>query len=157
MKQMDYYFGFRFGSFIIIWVVLMITLIGATTSKVILSSLILYFIPIALDYYGHTPLEERNENRRNFALWVSIGLTVICIALLLPDANFKAFLVHIVTKIIFCIISSLFVCLACIDWVLYSSENEVKYREKIREQQRNQQRIYRFEERVKSNQNIKEA
>lgn len=135
----------------------MATIFRADNTEVIFSSLILYFIPITLDYFGHTPLEEKNERRRNLTLWVSVGLTVLFLALLLMDLELNGFFTHIISKSFFCILASVFVAVACVDWVTYSTEDEVKHREKIREEQRKQQQIYRFEERVKANEKVRET
>ncbi|WEG14165.1 hypothetical protein PU629_07310 [Pullulanibacillus sp. KACC 23026] len=149
MKQMDTFFGIRFGSFILIWVVLLVTIFKTVEPKTILSSLILYSIPIALDYFGHAPLEERNVKRRNLSLWTAIGLTILCLAFLLIDVNIQWFIDNLYVKSFLCIISSFFVFFAGLDWVGYSTESEFAYRKKIREAQKLHQETYRFEERVK--------
>jgi uncharacterized membrane protein len=155
MKQMDNFFGFRLGSSILIWLILYTTIIQSHDSQVILSSMILYFIPIALDYFGQSPLKEKNEKRRNLAFWISIGLTVLCLGLLMTHADLTDIIDSIISKIIIFVTSSGFVAAAVVDWVTYSSESEVAHREKTREHQRNQQTIYKFEDRVKENKPMK--
>lgn len=148
MKNMDSYYGFRFASFVIVWLVLIVTMWKADNPETIISSFILYLIPIALDYYGQTPLEEKNQKRSNLAFWVSFWATVLFLGILLADFP-NGFLTSVIAKLILTVSTTYFIIISCVDWVLFSTEREVKFRESVREHKKKQQEIYKFEDRVK--------
>lgn len=77
-SQLDNFFGMRFGIIIILVVTLGTSINAATTTQSLLSPMVLFLLPLPLDYYSHNPKLGKNISRKNLGIWVpGIGSFVI--------------------------------------------------------------------------------
>ncbi|MGE7607657.1 hypothetical protein ACQKML_13700 [Peribacillus frigoritolerans] len=149
-NEPDTFFGIRFIVIIFIWGALGISFMNIDNHQGVFSSMVLYLIPLALDYYGHMPIEKKNKKRKSVGFWSSL----IIAAIFMIGASFSGSLniSFIVTNIWFLlplwILSGFYVYLAGIDWVTYSSDEEIHHRQEIQKIHRKKMRDEPMDKRV---------
>lgn len=138
---MNGYFLLRVAYVIICWLILLAPISTTNSLASICASFLLYYIPLGFDYWTHEPLiiTERDRKRRKCGVVTPVILSAICIAIvILSSQGFNFIDSEWVTyiKYVIWIISGWFIHLAFQDFIAYSDNEEIKVRQKKREQQR---------------------
>lgn len=128
---MDNYFGIRFGIIIILVVTLGTSITSATTTKSLLSPMVLFLLPLALDYYSHNPKLGKNISRKNVGIWLPGILSAFLLAVLLSPINLDILTNFLWIKVIFWLPFLYFAVLSGVDWTSYSNPEEKNHREMI--------------------------
>lgn len=156
---MDYFFGIRLGVIAILYGILTTSIMRATTTYTLLSQIILFLLPMALDYLSHTPYEKKNKSRQSIGFWVSVLGSAFCAIFLLGQIELPFILKHVWSKSFISVLFIFYVVLAIIDWITYSSHVEVEYRKRIQSNMRRikletpQQRVRKYEK-IKKKRNM---
>lgn len=132
MNEKDIYFGIRLGVITVLVIILIVTITDATSSKVIISSILLFLLPMVLDYYSQLPISPKNKRRKELLFWISVFASIITFICLLtikdyvikPGLNWWKFSISIIWVF--------YICVAIMDWIKYSSPEEVAHRKKMR-------------------------
>lgn len=128
---MDNYFGLRFAVIIVLEITLGASIISASSTQSLFAPMILFLLPLSLDYYSHNPIEGKNIKRKNVGIWVPIILSALIAGVLFSQFNFDFLTQSILVKILLWVPFVFFIVLAGIDWTSYSNPNEKEHRELV--------------------------
>ncbi|WP_345242515.1 hypothetical protein [Pontibacillus salipaludis] len=137
-KQFNNHYGIRMLILIITWFAFGGTLLVEDINhKTFTSALILYLLPIAIDYNSHQPKLDKNKRRKAFGIWSAALVSTIFLGIsFFGGFNFTSLLTvgigFFTVKFAFWVISITYVFMAAVDWVEYSSPEEYNHREIIR-------------------------
>ncbi|WEZ72393.1 hypothetical protein [Bacillus altitudinis] len=131
MDKLDKYFGIRLCYTILIWIVFGGTLVNsALTQLTIISTIILFLLPIAFDNYSLTPIKSKNIKRRLICIWSILIVSSILAGILF--AKFEiTFIEMFWVKILIWFASGFYVYITTMDWVEYSTKAEMDNRKAI--------------------------
>jgi small-conductance mechanosensitive channel len=135
-KQWDKHFGFRVCCITIVWFVLGGTLVNSENQNTFFSTLILYLLPLTLDYNSHMPLAEKNKKRQNIGLWSTLGLAALFVGIMFSGFNVEFLVLNNWVQFITWLLCVFYVYLAIVDWITYSSPEETAHRESIKKAHR---------------------
>lgn len=147
-KQLDKHFGLRLCCIAVVWFALGGTLLNSENQSTFFSALILYLLPLTLDYNSHLPKEKKNKSRQALGLWSSVGLAAVFVGMSFSGFNFEAVILIDWVQFLIWILCLFYVYLAIIDWIAYSSLEETAYRQRIQTLQRERTRHESMPERV---------
>ncbi|MFB1098159.1 hypothetical protein [Terribacillus sp. JSM ZJ617] len=131
----DHYFLIRFGSILITWIALGGTIASVEKQSTLLSALVLFLLPLALDYFSHQPLQAKNRKRQKIGVCTSVILSSLFVGLSFSGMNFE-WLMAIFTKWVLFGTCGFFVYMAMNDLVAYSTIEELEYRRRASEHYR---------------------
>ena len=134
---MNGYFLIRVGYVFVSWGILFIPIVFATNELQMLATLMLFYLPLGLDYWTHVPKDSEDTKRRYIG--VGLPLLLFCMSLILFIINTQyqtEFLLHIFIKVLIWVLSAFFVYLALRDFISYSSEEEDRSNKATRDKQR---------------------
>jgi len=130
---MDLYYGIRLCVIALLVVTLSVTIFTATTLTNILSSILLFLLPMILDYFSQMPVSSTNQRRKAIVVWVSIFASAITIAMfLIPFGNIDVS-GNQWWKVILCLVFVAYIGIAILDWIGNSTPEEKENRKMLRE------------------------
>jgi hypothetical protein len=130
---MDAYFGIRFLYVFICWGVLLGAIHISESHGSVLTSLMLFFIPLSLDYYNHVPRNAADEKRKNVGIWLPAMLFAVFLVILMINIPFVNNIINSFFKYLLGVLAFYFVLLASKDWIAYSSSEELEVRSNTRD------------------------
>lgn len=128
---MDNFYGFRMCYTWVAYLVLCGTLNNVDGETAILNTFALFVLPFALDYYNQQPVKRINRRRVAFCMWGSIILVALFIGLHMSGID-VSFVKHPLFKWGMAAFMVLFGIASIIDWISFSSPEEMKNRVLIR-------------------------
>ncbi|MGG3920702.1 hypothetical protein ABEV41_01910 [Geobacillus thermodenitrificans] len=131
MEKLDKHFGLRLGCIVLLWFALGGTILNSKNQQSFLGALILYLLPLALDYNSQMPKEEKNQRRQALGVWSAVIFASIFAGMMFSGFNFESFILQTWFKYTIWILCLFYVVLAAVDWVAYSSPEEIEHRQKI--------------------------
>lgn len=136
---MDKYFGIRFGLYLILFIVLGSTVLKLENMNDMVGPILLYLLPISLDYYTHNPIEEKDKKRAHKGFWGPFYMSCVFFALILTGVLQYITIDNVFLKILLILPCAYFVYLSARDWTIYSSKEEKIHRDLIKEISRSQE------------------
>jgi hypothetical protein len=131
-KDLDKHYGLRALCTVIVWIVLGATLEASVNQNTFFSALILFLLPLSLDYNAHMPLSDDNKKWQNVGLWSTLGLVAIFVGIIFSGRNVEFLTNNTWVKNITWLLCIFYVYLSFRDWVAYSSPEETAHRERIK-------------------------
>lgn len=131
-QQLDKHYGIRLGIIVLIWFALGGTILNSDNQQSIFAALILYLLPLTLDYNSHLPKEKKNIRRQALGIWSTVILASILAGMSFSGINFEPLILYKFVKYTVWLSCLFYVALAGIDWVAYSSDEEREHRERIK-------------------------
>lgn len=133
--EMDVYYGCRIIVVLFVWCSLGFTFYFTTNHQVVFSSMVIYLLPLSLDYYVQTPFLLGNKKRQLIGFWTSLfSAALFCVLGLLSGSfDISHFVTHWASLWVFWLLSGFFFILSIKDWIAYSSPYEMEHRSKLRE------------------------
>lgn len=133
---MDNFFGIRLSVIIILVITLGSSIIAATSTHTLLSPMVLFLIPLALDYYTHDPKKTSDIKRKTIGIWIPGITSAVLIAILLTPLNLNFLAQSTIVKTLLWLPFISFIIMAGIDWVAYSNKHEGQQRDVVRRMSR---------------------
>lgn len=128
---MDNFFGLRFAIILILLMTLGSSIISANNTQSLLTPMILFLLPLSLDYFSHNPKQGKNVKRKNIGIWAPLILAAIIVGVLLTQLNLDVLIKFFWVKLLIWMPFSFFGVLAGIDWAAYSNTAEKEHRELV--------------------------
>lgn len=129
---MDNFFGFRFAIILILLITLGSSITSANNTQSLLSPMILFLLPLALDYFSHNPKQGKNIIRKNVGIWMPLIIAALIIGVLLTQLNLDFLTTFFWVKLLIWLPFIFFGVLAGIDWAAYSNPIEKEHRELVK-------------------------
>lgn len=136
---MDKYFGFRLALYIILFIVLGATVLRLENMNDIFGPIMLFLLPISLDYYTHDPKEDSDIKRAHQGFWWPLFISCVLFALVVTGAFQYIEINSLLLKIILILPCLYFVYLSARDWTVYSGKEEKVHRDLIKDIARSQE------------------
>lgn len=133
---MDNFFGIRLLVIIILVITLASSILSATSTQTLLSPMILFLVPLALDYYTHDPKKQSDQKRKTLGIWIPAIVSAVLIAILLTQFNLDFLTDNKLIKTLLWAPYISFIIMAGIDWVAYSNKQESEGRDIIKRMSR---------------------
>lgn len=133
MEIKDTYFGWRLVVIFVLVMALFYSIVNATTTQVMFSSILLFLLPMILDYHSQQPFLKKNIKRKELAMWGSIFASAIFLVLIMftkhiqLEVGIKIWKLFLITPFLS------YIAVAIFDWIGYSSPDELAFRESLRE------------------------
>ncbi|MCY7748660.1 hypothetical protein MOB18_05970 [Bacillus inaquosorum] len=128
---MDNFYGFRMCYTWVAYLVLCGTLNNVDSETAILNTFALFVLPLALDYYNQQPVKRINRRRVAYCMWGSIILVAFFLGLHMSDID-VSFVKQPWFKWGMACFMVLFAIASIVDWISFSSPEEMKSRAEIR-------------------------
>ncbi|MCC9087986.1 MULTISPECIES: hypothetical protein [Bacillus] len=128
---MDNFYGFRMCYSWVVYLVLCGTLNNVDSETAILNTFALFVLPFALDYYNQQPVTRTNRLRVAICMWGSIILVALFLGLHMSGID-VSFVKQTWLKWGLAIVMVTFPIASIIDWITFSSAEEMKSRVQIR-------------------------
>lgn len=152
VNSVNGFFLIRVAYVIACWGILLIPLMNSTSVLQMVASLMLYYLPLGLDYWTHVPVTADDKKRRTIGVIIPVILASVCFVLIIVSNQFNlSFLMEKWITMPIWIGSAFFVWLALRDFISYSDPEELKSRAETRSKQ--QERAFHF--RVETEDRIK--
>lgn len=137
MIFLDGFFFIRICYVIICYIALGFSIYITKEPVQVFTSLLLFYLPLSLDYWNHKPVTEKDSKRRKMGI-IAPGITsAILMGLLMSSSQINfGFINTFGIKYIVFVISGYFIWLAIEDFVAYSGKEENLQRSKWREKHR---------------------
>ncbi|MDV2683818.1 hypothetical protein RYX56_05780 [Alkalihalophilus lindianensis] len=149
----DYHYGFRALLIIIIWLAFFGTITSTTSETTFFGAILLFLLPLALDYSGHAPLLEGNKKRKMLGLWSALFISAVCMGFSFSNLNLEFLTLNPLFQIIVACSGAVYVVMGIYDWVGYSSQEEIEHRDGLKALSRTK-RIEPMAERVQFHKEI---
>lgn len=157
--MMDKYFGFRAGYILLAYFVLRTTLLaGNVPLAVTFGSLVLFLVPFVFEYSSMLSASSVGRIVREVGFWFSVAGFCISLTSMFYGiySNHSSVTENKIVHILNYPISletvwklcGFWLVLGLIDWIVYSTEEEKRFREELRNREREKHGTISFQERV---------
>lgn len=131
MLKTNAFYGVRLCMIIVLTVMLEYTIINTDKVNIICSSILLFLLPMILDYFSQSPVSKKNQKRKEKLIWISIFASTITFCFLITTGTGEVKIGFSWWKIILCILFFFYICMAIFEWIGYSSPEE-EHRENLK-------------------------
>lgn len=131
MLKTNAFYGARLCVITVLVVMLIYTIIVTDKMNIICSSILLFLLPMILDYFSQNPVNERNKKRKEKLIWTSSFASTITFCVLALTGSKEVEIGFSWWKTILSFVFIFYICMAIFEWIGYSSKEEMDHRKKL--------------------------